>query len=68
VPVRTDAVVLASTLILTVPLPLPLVPDVIVIQVTFSAAVHAQPDDEVTVNELLVLPDDGSDSVVGFTV
>jgi hypothetical protein len=39
-----------------------------VIQLTFSDAVHAQPEDEVTVNELLVLPDDGSDSVIGVTV
>jgi hypothetical protein len=52
----------------TVPLPLPLAPDVTVIQLVFDAALHAHPLAVATVKELRVLPDDGSDRVKGFTV
>lgn len=52
----------------TLPLPLPLAPDVMVIQLTFAAAVHEQLVEVVTVKELRVLPVAGNDSVVGVTV
>lgn len=68
VPVRTEVVELAATEMLTVPLPFPLAPDVMVIQLAVVAAVHEQAFVVATVNELRVLPVDGSDSVVGFTV
>jgi hypothetical protein len=67
VPVRAAVVVFCATDTFTVPLPLPLVPDVIEIHPVPVAAVHAHPPDVVTVNELRVLPDAGSDSVVGLT-
>ena len=43
VPVRGPLLVLAAALKLTVPLPLPLAPDVIVSQASLLVAVHAQP-------------------------
>jgi hypothetical protein len=39
-----------------------------VIQLTFAAAVHEQPVEVTTLNELFVLPDGGRESVVGSTV
>jgi hypothetical protein len=48
VPVREVAVVLAPTEKLTVPLPLPLLPEEIVIQFALLAAVQLQPVDAVT--------------------
>ena len=58
----------AATETFTVPLPLPAAPDVIEIQLAFVVAVHEQEAEDVTVNELRVLPDEGSDNVVGFTL
>ncbi len=51
VPVRADVVGFAATLKLTVPLPEPLDPLVIVIQLAESVAVHAQPLPAVTVKD-----------------
>jgi hypothetical protein len=48
VPVRLLAFVLAATVNETVPLPLPLVPEVIVMKAVLLAAVHAQPVSVVT--------------------
>jgi hypothetical protein len=47
-----EQLVLADTEYVTVPLPLPLFPDVIFIQSTLSVAVQVHPDPEVT----LILP------------
>jgi hypothetical protein len=51
VPVRDEVLVLAATLYATVPLPVPLVPEVIVIQLALLAPVHVQPVPAVTVTE-----------------
>jgi hypothetical protein len=48
VPVREDVAVFAATLYPTVPLPLPLAPELMVSQVTLLVAVHAQPAATVT--------------------
>jgi hypothetical protein len=58
VPLRWDAFGLAVALKLTVPLPLPLAPLVIVSQdVSLLTAVHAQPPGAVTAVEPVALPD-----------
>jgi hypothetical protein len=46
--VRDDVPAFAVTLKRTVPLPVPVAPDVIEIQLTFSDAVHVQPGGAVT--------------------
>ena len=56
VPVRDVVAEFAATVNVTVPLPDPLAPPVIVIQVALLAAVHAQPLPLVTVNELVPPP------------
>ena len=48
VPVRSFPVVLALTEYATEPLPLPLLPDVILIQVSLLAADHGQPFAQIT--------------------
>jgi hypothetical protein len=69
VPVRGELVGFTAAEIFTVPLPLPVAPEVMVIQLAFvAAAVHEQVFVVVTVNELRVLPDEGKESVVGLTV
>ena len=67
VPVRWVVAVLAATVKLTPPLPDPLAPAVMVIQLALVAAVHEQPvpDDTETVYGL---PVDGADTEVGVTV
>jgi len=68
VAVRRELVGFAAAEMFTVPLPLPLAPDVMLIQLAFvAAAVHEQLFVVVTVNELRLLPDEGNESVVGFT-
>ena len=64
VPVRDVVAEFADTVNVTVPLPDPLAPPVIVIQVALLAAVHAQPLPLVTVNEL-VLPPATTDNETG---
>jgi len=64
VPVRDVVAEFAATVNVTVPLPDPLAPPVIVIQVALLAAVHAQPLPLVTVNEL-VLPPATTDNETG---
>ena len=66
-PVRGEVAELAATVNVTVPLPLPLAPEVTEIQLSPVAAVHAQPSAVVTVTDELV-PDAGTDAVVGLTV
>ena len=66
VPVRAPPV-LASTVYLTVPLPVPLLPLVMVIQFAPVVAVHGQPDGVVTVTSPLP-PSFGNDSLVGEMV
>jgi hypothetical protein len=51
VPLRSDWLLFAATVKLTVPLPDPLAPLVIVIQAAESVAVHAHPPPAVTLNE-----------------
>lgn len=51
VAVRDDADVFAATVNATVPLPLPLAPDVIVTHVAFFVAVQAQPVPAVTATD-----------------
>jgi hypothetical protein len=53
VPVRADVVAFAATLKLTAPVPEPLDPLVIVIQLAESVAVHAQPLPAVTLKDPL---------------
>jgi hypothetical protein len=68
VAVRRELVGFAAAEMFTVPLPVPLAPDVMVIQLALPAvAVHEQLLVVVTVNELRLLPDEGNESVVGFT-
>jgi hypothetical protein len=67
VPVRGVVVELAATLKVTVPLPEPLAPPVMVIQLALFVAVHVHPADVVTVNEP-VLPPDGAAWDVGVSV
>jgi hypothetical protein len=68
VAVRRELVGFAAAEMFTVPFPLPLAPDVMLIQLAFvAAAVHEQLFVVVTVNELRLLPDEGNESVVGFT-
>jgi hypothetical protein len=67
VPVRA-APVLASTVYLTVPPPVPLLPLVIVIQFVEVVAVHAHPDCVVTVTGPPLPPSFGNDSLVGAMV
>ena len=64
VAVRAEALVLAATENATVPLPLPLLPEVTVTQAAELVAVHAQPDEEVTV-KLPVPPLAATDWLVG---
>ena len=67
VPVRAPPV-LASTVYLTVPLPVPLLPLVMVIQFAVVVAVHGQPDCVVTVTGPPLPPWVGNDSLVGEMV
>jgi len=59
--------VLALTLILIVPLPEPLAPEVIVTQGTTLDAVQLQEDAVVTVMEAPVIPPTGASNGLGFT-
>ena len=59
--------VLASTLILIVPLPEPLPPEVIVIHGTTLDAVQLQEDAVATAIEAPVIPPTGASNVLGFT-
>jgi hypothetical protein len=56
VPIRLLVVALAATEYLTVPLPLPLLPDVMVIQETLLVAVHEQPAGLVTLTAPVSAP------------
>jgi hypothetical protein len=56
VPVRGDVLELAATEYATVPLPVPVLPEVIVIQAAFELAVHGQPEDVMTATLLAELP------------
>jgi hypothetical protein len=64
VPVRKAVVGLAATVYPTDPLPLPLAPEVTVIQLALLTPVHAQPADVVTVT-VPVPPPATTDCVVG---
>ena len=64
---RVDVAEWLATLNVTVPLPLPLAPPVIVIQLTFSVAVHGHPAGAATEN-VLVPPAEPSDRLAGDTV
>jgi hypothetical protein len=64
VPVRGVVVVLAATLNVTMPLPEPLAPPVMVIQLALLEAVQAHPPEVVTVTEP-VPPSDSTDRDVG---
>ena len=66
-PVRCVCPVLAATVKPTLPLPEPLAPLVIVIQLTLLTAVHEQPAFAVT-ETVLELPLAGAATVVGVTV
>src|SRR5436190_1204908 len=68
VPVLVAAVVLAATLNVVVPLPVPFAPDRIDIQVTLLTAVHAHPADAETETVVLAAPPEGADALVGATV
>ncbi len=60
--------VFADTFKVTVPLPVPLAPDAIVIHSDDSVAVHAQPFAVVTETGPLVPPDAATDALVGLMV
>jgi hypothetical protein len=65
VPVLSFELVLADTEYVTVPLPLPLFPDVIVIQLTLEA-VHLQVVSEVVTSILYAPPPEGDDWLCGL--
>ena len=67
VAVREAVLAFAATENATVPLPLPLAPDVTVTHAAELVAVHAQPDDELTLNEP-VPPLAATDWLVGDSV
>ena len=67
VAVRADVLVFAATEKATVPFPLPLAPEVTVTHAAELVAVHAQPDDELTLNEP-VPPLAATDWLVGDSV
>jgi hypothetical protein len=66
VPVRTPVVVFGATVYCTCPIPLP-VANVTVIQSTLLTAVHRQLWPVIT-DRALVLPFDGTETIVGVTV
>jgi len=63
-----DAPLFAAMAIVTVPLPLPLLPDAIEIQETLLAAVHAHAPELVTDTEVPVEPAAAMEIVSGVTV
>jgi hypothetical protein len=65
VPVRAR-LVLAGTLNVTLPSPLPLAPDATEIQLALLFAVHSQPGADTVIGEL-VMPVMGTETLVGFT-
>lgn len=67
VPVRVRPAAFAATLKPTLPVPLPVPPEVTVIHDALVTAVHAQPEVAVTVNEL-VPPSAPSDTLEGDTL
>ena len=68
VAVRDDVLAFAATSYRTVPLPVPLAPLEIVIQVVLSLAVHEHPDVVVTETVLPVVPAAAGEAVVGDAV